>query len=538
MKKQDLEKERSRLENALKSERLDFSATYIVLQRLHAFIEEQPALIGPKTIPALTHVFERTAHTARKQVFFLYRAAADTLVSIVLQSPDVSLAGEARLTLKKLLGAATPQLHRAVAEAIGSLPLPLRGPQLPETQLTDIPCLKWTDLLAETGIPAKNSFRQIGRSLMVDINRSTVFVVKLAGDREGAKALQTETGWMEYLGSKSALFPVRFEIPVPLEIHNSHVFQLDGVPLQMPVATQIKRKYYAISFMAHKDYFGYPNDHRNAWRLSEEKFREVILQNAYLLGKLASLGILHNSPIPLFHNRVQSNRRDDDGIYQWCRGGRLDAWLASCRYPNFGLSGIRDFEHFEPFNGERQKMYRTAGSCLLSFALVTGSYFRHKDPKRIGLNEKGRPVDVKDFFDRTLLKDMMKHTFLQYYQGFVGEAFKGDIPVDFDLLTDRMIDEMGVDRHMAEILRVADQKAMTAPEYKAFLLQRGYDQEKIARMKQGEQDITLLTGPHLGGFNDRISLPELIRFIETTSALCISGKYVSAIPSASGESPP
>ena len=50
-------------------------------------------------------------------------------------------------------------------------------------------------------------------------------------------------------------------------------------------------------------------------------------------------------------------------------------------------------------------------------------------------------------------------------------------------------------------------------------------EEILKNMEKGKRDITLLTGPHLGGFNDRISLPELIRFIETMAALCISGKY-------------
>ena len=44
-------------------------------------------------------------------------------------------------------------------------------------------------------------------------------------------------------------------------------------------------------------------------------------------------------PIPLFHNRTQRLRRDDQGRYQWFRAGRLDQWLDSCAFPNLGLSG-------------------------------------------------------------------------------------------------------------------------------------------------------------------------------------------------------
>ena len=33
------------------------------------------------------------------------------------------------------------------------------------------------------------------------------------------------------------------------------------------------------------------------------------------------------------------------------------------------------------------------------------------------------------------------------------------------------------------------------------------------------------TGPHLGGFNQRTSLPELIESVGSMSALCIFGRY-------------
>ncbi len=46
--------------------------------------------------------------------------------------------------------------------------------------------------------------------------------------------------------------------------------------------------------------------------------------NARLLAVLASCGIVHLAPIALFHNRIQSDRRRDQGRYEWFRGGRLD----------------------------------------------------------------------------------------------------------------------------------------------------------------------------------------------------------------------
>lgn len=46
-------------------------------------------------------------------------------------------------------------------------------------------------------------------------------------------------------------------------------------------------------------------------------------------------------------------------------------------------------------------------------------------------------------------------------------------------------------------------------------------------MQKGEQDIVMNTGPHLGDFNGRISIPELIEAIETMSALCMAGRFWS-----------
>ena len=103
--------------------------------------------------------------------------------------------------------------------------------------------------------------------------------------------------------------------------------------------------------------------------------------------------------------------------------------------------------------------------------------------------------------------------------------FSGELPFDFDKFTERMIDEMGVDRHMEEILRVVDQAEMTDEEFMSFLEERGYTEKEVKEFQKGEEDIIMYTGPHLGGFNQRISLPELIETVGSMSALCIFGRY-------------
>ena len=88
---------------------------------------------------------------------------------------------------------------------------------------------------------------------------------------------------------------------------------------------------------------------------------------------------------------------------------------------------------------------------------------------------------------------------------------------------------MGVDRHMEEMFRAADQQAMTDKEFRRFLKNRGYSNEKIDNFQRGEKDIIIMSGPHLGEFNHDISLPELIEGVGTMSALCIAGKYLDRV---------
>ena len=227
----------------------------------------------------------------------------------------------------------------------------------------------------------------------------------------------------------------------------------------------------------------------------------------------------------MFHNRVQGPRRDDQGLYLWQRAGRLDRWLWSCRYPNFGCSGIRDFEHLEAYRGPARKIYLPMGAQLLSLFLVTGSHFRMKDSRRVGLDPDGRPVDARGLFMKPLLKEIIQGVFHHYYSGFVGEPFKGALPISFSVLADRMVDEMGVDRFMEEILRVADQQEMTDNAFVDFLVERRVPMAEVEKIEKGAGDITLFTGPHLGGFNQQISIPELIESVGTMAALCLYGRY-------------
>ena len=134
-------------------------------------------------------------------------------------------------------------------------------------------------------------------------------------------------------------------------------------------------------------------------------------------------------------------------------------------------------------------------------------------------------MDARDLFDRDLLEDLILGIFLHFYEGFVGAGYNGDLPFDVAGLADRMMDEMGVDRHMEELLRVTDQERMTDDEFKTFLRDRGVSEHRVQTLNRTEEEISMITGPHLGAFNSGISLPELIDFVETATALCMLGRY-------------
>jgi len=155
-----------------------------------------------------------------------------------------------------------------------------------------------------------------------------------------------------------------------------------------------------------------------------------------------------------FTTECRDFRRRDNGLYEWQRGGRLDRWLDSCRYPNFGLTGIRDLEHLLPFKGSSRSLYGHIGTQLLSLCLVVGSYFRNKDRAKVGFDTQGDPVDARDLFDKQFLKEVIRGNLWQLLSWVLwGRSFCGALPVDFDELSARMVDEMGVDRYMEEILR-------------------------------------------------------------------------------------
>ena len=516
---EDLEKERIALEEVLIKKRWGliphcFSAAY----DLGSIAKERPELIREETIFALENLLK-----TKGLHFSLYRGAAASLCLIAKNVKD-SLFEKAISTLETILytsNGSNPFVYRIVADELGDLPLSIFGPEIIEEKMGSIPDVCFKDILREAGIKEINYLGFIGRSLVGNIGSNRILVVKFACKGESPQSLLNEIAWMEHL--KDYSFPVRFDVPRAVKIKGSFVFRLEDIPTEAP--QNINR--HAVCFIANREYFTYPNDYRPEKRLPLEEFKEVIFRSAYLLGNLTSLGIVHSSIIKLFHNITEAGRREDQGVYDWCRmrEGRLHSWLYACDYPNIGKTGLRDFQHFISFRGPSRELYRHIGNQVLSLLLIVGSYFRNKDRGLVGFDKGGRPVDARHLFDKEALKGLIKGIFYKYYYGFIGEKPTGSLPFDLENLSSRMIEEMGIDRYMEEIFRVEDQNRMTDEEFKRFLKERGYPEDRIEQVKKGARDITLYTGPHLGGFNQGVSLPELMEAIRGISSLCVLARY-------------
>lgn len=516
-------------ENILTDNNCDFTVRYMSVAHIQGIAETYPEIITARTVNTLEQMLLTSDLSHRTRSYFMCKQVAATLCSIIIHSKG--MAEYAHNALKRLLSITEGQPHRAVAEAIGSLPVSVCGPVLVDIAEDIPPRISIEDFINRSGLKPDGPFHFIGRSLVCKLKDDhSLLVIKLARSNETPDALRTEAMWINYMGRHLQKDHVRFDIPKIIRIYNGYLLRLSDLPVPPPPDISLHPEGLAIAFSVNEEYFHYPNDRIKGKLPSPERFTEVITRNAFIMGKIISMGIVHQAPVPLFHNRVQMERRRDNGIYEWQRGGRLDRWIDTCRYPNIGFTGLRDFEHLASIKSNtREGLYRYIGMHLLSLFLITGSYFRNREPCKRGFDSKARPVDVRHLFDKTLLKNIINDVFRHYYKGFVGEGFKGDIPVDIEHLATRMIDEMGVDRHMEEILRPADQNEMTDHEFRSFLKSRGLSDEKIRSFTKGKEDIIVYTGPHLGEFNHGISLPELIEAIETMSCLCISGKYSSPL---------
>lgn len=514
----------------------DFTGAYMAVNELLLQAEGRPASLTPPMVAALVRLLtdpERFA-TARQRYFLLKQAAMTLAVIGTAKHAPPTTARLAREGLQQALMTAEGPALRAAAEALGSLPVRVPRPSPPQPKVhpgAELPIKDCAELLGLAGIEAAARPHFMGRTLILPCRHSNALVaVKLARGRSDAPHLAREAYWLAHLAGRSDLFCNGAHIPALLPINGTptkggSLFRLKELPDHLKDHSAIHPHRVAIAFKTYDGYFSYPNDTRPHLRPEGDELEAIMARNARQMGALTSQGILHTAPIPLFHNRIQRHRRDDAGRYQWFRAGRLDRWLSSCAYPNFGVSGLRDFEHLEPHCGSSQALFREIGSHFLSFLLVAGAYFRSADPRRVGLDAAGKGVDARDLFDPLLLERLIVAVFDNYYLGFTGQVQAPVLRSDLKRLCERMVIEMGQDRYMVEVLRAVDQRQMEEAAFKSFLREGGMPAEVIARQEKGAADIELVSGPHLGNFNHTISLPELTDAVGVMAALCMEGRH-------------
>lgn len=497
----------------------DFTVTWLNARALRAEADRLGADVPERTVKALEAILTNFVHDAQRNAHHLYREAARGLAMLLRPGMPPSLASRALAVLDAMLREGTRKARLAVSDVMGGLVSVAPGPRLSPCDPGRAKAVDLDKVLAQAGAQGAK-VRRAGRSLLFDLPGKRLLVIKRARSGEDGLGLGREAAWMDLLSRES--FPVRFEAPVPLPVHGCPLIALRGAR-----EPGLHPRGLALCFVAPADYFVYPNELLCGGRPGAEEFCEMWLRAAELFGLLAGRGIVHEDPIPLFHNRTAQTRRGDQGVYDWRRMGRLDQWLASCRHPNFGATGLRDFEHLARWPGQGQALHRALGNALMALLLVAGSWFRAAKPACRGIAPDGSPADARHCFDEELLTRLVGQGFARMHLGFAGEPFTGALPFDAAHLARRMVEEMGVDRYMEELFRVEDQGRLGRVAFEEFLVARGMPPEEAAKAEQGREDIALATGPHLGRFNAQTSLPELNEFVACAAARIIAGRYLA-----------
>lgn len=257
----------------------------------------------------------------------------------------------------------------------------------------------------------------MGRTLIAPINNGFL-ALKLCINHDDLEKLFLEAQLQEHLRCMS----LSSTLPRPL---GGGVFRIEDLPLHLSNGLSPGNPCYAIGYTACPDYFTYINDPD----ISSEDMMKGISNSARDLAHLTREGLIHTSLIPLFHKK-----RDEQfgGIaYCWHRkiAGRLERWLESCRYPNLRLSGIADFEHISLFNQISPEILQIhIGEHLFSMSLLISSYFKHKAS-----------------FDQESMKSIIRSSFEDYYCTLTGMPSELDEIIDWDMLVQRMNEEMKLD---------------------------------------------------------------------------------------------
>ena len=511
------QKSREQVETRLLEGTLDFSGSYMAIKDIRANLETIPETLTRQTFDSVSGTVLSNRFDSQRQAFFLDREAVETLVSRPFMQNN-GFAAESIRFLQDLLIQGNRNKKRAVYESLGALDRTVEAPSFRIEPCRGSASVSLDTVFEKLGARNPETAFWKGRSLLQKRPDGRICVIKFAKTWNEALQLHKEARWMDLLKDFSLPDGRRFDLPRPLALDDCNL---------LTIRNGFHGFWYAIAYTACAAYFSYPNEPCTRGEYTAGQITEVFSRNAWILGKLASMGIVHTAVIPLFHNRIQQGRREDMGRYDWEHGGRLDQWLESCRYPNISFSGLRDFEHLDLVDGT-PVLKRSIGEHLLSLILIAGSFFRNRDPGLKGYDTEGGPADARHLFDPPLLETIVHEIVHAYGTAFTGFSPKNWLSGEIRLLVRELVEEMGVDHHMEEILRIEDQNSLDIENFRNFLLSRGVKRKDLAawESRKGFENLSMSTGPHLGGFNRPISVPRLIDLLFTLSALFISDRYL------------
>ncbi|WP_242637485.1 SidJ-related pseudokinase [Desulfobacter hydrogenophilus] len=509
---------RIREEHLLINHCLDFSAAYMGVKYISQHAADYPFTVTQHTLDALFSVFETARFKKAKQAFFLYHEAACTLVDMGREMENDIIRTIVPKLMSLLMKSSGNRL-RALSQALGRL-----ADNSPAQHSLSVPnnvmplnidLSHLAEKFTATGesLSADAQWTWKGRSLIVRAGIKILGVIKFATTQDNITEIHREAVWMEWF-SKNFIESVN-HVPKPICIQGRYLFSItDELPKGGP---ETLYRSVCIVFIPYPGYYEYPNLKGADWKQIQSSF----FKSALALGRLSSQGVFHTALIPLFHNRVQQGRRNDNGRYLWEHAGRLDQWLNSSRFPNFAASGLRDFEHIA-CQAKPLDLEHYTGEYLLSFILVAGSCFRNKAPHRRGTDNTRPYVNTRDLFCPDLFESLLTGVCEHYFKGLTQSETFDPTPFNIPALVEILIEKMGFDEHMQETLRVQDQLAMDDEQFEKFLTDRGLSSIPA----KGKEEIILFTGPHLGEFNQSISIPELIAFLFKFSAICVSTYFL------------
>ena len=248
-----------RAEDILVENEYDFSAKYLSLCHLHSVVRTSPGTARSETILALNGIFHNSAISSQTQSFFLYRETAAILCLIAVNPVDRPLAEEAYSVLLNILGTMAGNAHRAAAEALGSLPVSILGPEIKTRTAKTIPRVNWEEVLEGAGITGSNPPFFVGRSIAMAVNGDgRLLIVKSALAEDLPQSLYEEALWLKHLCSDAYYFPVRFNIPVAIKVRGSYLFRLNNRPVSLPAKVKLHPEQYAICFYFSSGLFHLP----------------------------------------------------------------------------------------------------------------------------------------------------------------------------------------------------------------------------------------------------------------------------------------